>query len=380
MGRPSEVRPHPASASAQRVDLPGKVVAPALANAHTHLDLTHIGPRPIGPGGFAAWIDMVRRERLAEDDAIAASVRQGVGLLHRGGTLTVGDIAGSVNGAPSLAPARVLEEAGVRGVSYLEFFGLSPDGSPGLDRALERASASATSNVRLGLEPHAPYSASPGAYRRARETGMPLCTHLAESVAERELVAGGTGPIAQMLDGLGLWTEGVAAQFGKGQSPVEHLGDLLAGVLAVHLNDLSDQDISLLAEVGARVVYCPRASAYFGAPGAFGPHRYGDLLAAGVPVALGTDSVINLPPDAVSDRGICVLDEARLLLERDGAQPGRLLAMLYRYAPEALGLAPMLVEAGADLPGLICVNAADPDPEPDPARSLLASVGPISFL
>lgn len=378
VGTTDEVRTHPAWGPARKIDLPGRVVAPALTNAHAHLDLTHIGPQPIGEGGFAAWIDMVRRGRLTEDADIAESVRRGVGLLLRGGTLAVGDIAGSVGGAPSLAPARVLDEAGLAGISSLEFFALSPDGSPGLDRALERAGQfQPASAIRLGLEPHAPYSASPGAYRRARESGLPICTHLAESLAERELVANGSGPIADMLSGLGLWTPAVSAQFGHGRSPVAHLDGLLEGVLAVHLNDLNDEDIASLARSGARAAYCPRASTYFGAPETFGPHRYRDLLAAGVPVALGTDSVINLPPDGVATRGICVLDEARMLLERDGAPAGLLLEMLYRHAPGSVGLGPSVVEAGAVLAGVICVAA---DGQGDPAHGLLASTGPISFL
>lgn len=376
IGSADEVRTHPAWAKARTIDLPGKVVAPALVNAHAHLDLTHIGPQPMGEGGFAAWIDMVRRGRMTEDQAIAGSVRQGVELLRRGGTLAVGDIAGSVMGAPSLAPARVLDEEGIQGVSFLEFFGLAPDGSPGLDRALERAGEFEPTTIRLGLEPHAPYSVSLGAYRRARASGLPICTHLAESMAERELVARGEGPIRDMLSGLGLWSEGVAGQFGGGHSPVAHLGNLLQGVLVVHLNDLSDADIELLARVRASAVYCPRASTYFGAPHAFGPHRYRDLLDGGVAVALGTDSVINLPPEAVATRGICVLDEARMLMERDGTTPEVLLAMLYRHGPEAVGLGAFHLDVGAELPGVIAVAAGGGDP----ARGLLASTGPIAFL
>jgi cytosine/adenosine deaminase-related metal-dependent hydrolase len=374
VGTSADLQTHPAWSAVETIDLPGRVVAPALVNAHAHLDLTHLGPRPLG-GGFAAWIDMVRRCRHAEDADIAASVRQGVALLRQGGTAAVGDIAGSVAGAPSLAPARALDEAGMAGVSYLEFFALSPDGSPGLDRALERAGACEPARIGLGLEPHAPYSASPGAYRRALATGLPVCTHLAESLAERELVGRGAGPIRDMLAGLGLWSKAVAGQFGAGRSPVAHLEGLLDGVLAVHLNDLGDADVAMLASSGARVAYCPRASAYFGAPEQFGPHRYRDLLDAGVPVALGTDSVINLPAGDVQARGICVLDEARLLLERDGVDPDVLLAMLYRHGPGALGLGEQVLAAGSEVLGLIAVEASG-----DAGRGLVASTGPISFL
>ncbi|MEQ8843540.1 MAG: amidohydrolase family protein [Phycisphaerales bacterium] len=380
IGTADEVRTHPAWPHAERLDLPGRVVAPALANAHTHLDLTHLGPRPL-EGDFARWIDMVRTGRATEDTAIAASVRQGVEMLALGGTVAVGDIAGSVGGAPSLAPARVLDGAGLLGVSFLEFFGLSDDGSPGLDRALEQARAFEPSTMRLGLEPHAPYSASLGAYARAKRSGLPICTHLAESQAERQLVAEGAGPIRDMLGGLGLWTQAVAGQFGHGSSPVAHLADLLDGVLAVHLNDVANADLQVLAGSGVRVVYCPRASAYFGAPEAFGPHRYREMLDAGVSVVLGTDSIINLPADDVALRGICVLDEARLLVARDGVAPDVVLEMLYGHGPMALGLEPQrfMLAAGGLVAGLIGVDVAAVA-EGDPAGRMLEARGVLSFL
>ncbi|MEQ8316722.1 MAG: amidohydrolase family protein [Phycisphaerales bacterium] len=376
IGTQDDVRDHPAWASAEHHELPGKVVAPALVNAHAHLDLTHIGPQPMGEGGFAAWIDMVRRGRLADDAAIAASVRSGVDMLLAGGTAAVGDIAGSVNGAPSLAPARVLDETGMSGVSYLEFFGLSADGSPGVDAALERAEAFNPESVRLGLSPHAPYSVSLGGYGRARGAGLPMCTHLAESPSERAMLGEATGPIRTFLEGLGQWTPEIAAQFGTGKSPVQFTAAVLEGVLTVHLNDLDEADIACLAQSGASAAYCPRASAYFGAPEAFGPHRYRDLLAAGVPVALGTDSVINLPAADIVPRGICVLDEARLLHHRDGTDPSSLLEMLYVHGPSILGLQEQLLRPDSKVLGLIAVESH----QGDAARALVVSQGPISFL
>ncbi|HRJ50749.1 MAG TPA: hypothetical protein PKU91_09455, partial [Phycisphaerales bacterium] len=80
-GSQTEVAGHPESAKARVLDLGRSVVLPALVNAHTHLDLTHVGPRPFDVGaGFVGWVDMVRRERLADADAIGRSVRAGVAL------------------------------------------------------------------------------------------------------------------------------------------------------------------------------------------------------------------------------------------------------------------------------------------------------------
>lgn len=117
------------------------------------------------------------------------------------------------------------------------------------------------------------------------------------------------------------------------------------GAALVHLNYLSDAALAALVGglSGNRPcvpVYCPRASAYFGhpAPG-HAAHRYRDLLAAGVPVAIGTDSAILLG-DAPS---ISVLDELRFLHRRDATDPRTLVAMATAHGARAIGVDPMQV-------------------------------------
>src|SRR5437870_2094962 len=78
-GRPEEVSGHPGAVSAVAFPLPDSVLMPGLVNAHTHLDLTHLGPRPFDAGGgFVQWVEMIRTERETGDDLIAASVRRGI--------------------------------------------------------------------------------------------------------------------------------------------------------------------------------------------------------------------------------------------------------------------------------------------------------------
>lgn len=355
-GRPADVDTHPAARSAARVDLPDVILLPGLVNAHTHLDLTHLGPLPHDPGeGFVAWVDRVRTGREQAPDAIAASVARGIDLSLRAGVVLVGDIAGAPGGRPSLVPLEALAASPLRGVSFLEFFamGLREQESVARMEALVREAAGARrgARVRLGLQPHAPNTVSPRAYgvaaRLARELGLPLSTHLAETPEEREFIARGTGPQRAMLERFGLWSDDILHDVGHGRTPIEHLAEILrgSGVLAAHVNDLGgepDRAIDLLASLGVRIAYCPRASAYFDAPAHFGPHRYRDLLAAGVDVCLGTDSILNLPrgTDAPDGPGLSVLDEARLLWNRDTADPDTLLRMLTTNGAAALGWNP----------------------------------------
>ena len=60
--------------------------------------------------------------------------------------------------------------------------------------------AAGTQRTRLGLSPHSPYTSGPDLLRavsqRAESLGLPLAIHVAESAAESELIARGTGPLA----------------------------------------------------------------------------------------------------------------------------------------------------------------------------------------
>jgi cytosine/adenosine deaminase-related metal-dependent hydrolase len=375
--------------NARAIHRPGSLITPTLVNAHTHLDLTHVGPQPLGDQGFDAWLDMVRRARLTDAQAIALSVRQGVDLLARGGVSIVGDIAGAVGGLPSALAAVALRDeltrvlsAGPRpiaGVSLVEFFALGPRWQekeaaasalaqsfsplkPSAVATLQHAAQDAR-NWTAGLSPHAPYSVHPHAYaalaQHLSSSGrpMPVVTHAAESLAERRFIARGDGPLADLLAKLGLLDEHLRAAIGQGRSVIAHLDAALPAssddhrqnpsLTLVHACDLSSHDIQTIARRGWSVIYCPRAAAYFAPAHSWlagadepplGPHRYQELLAAGVPVALGTDSIINLPAADVATTGLSVWDEMALLATRDGLSPHTALRMATHHGCAALGL------------------------------------------
>ncbi len=335
------------------IDRPGAVLLPGLVNAHCHLDLTHIGPRSHDPSvGFLPWVEMIRQERATTEEDVRASVAQGVQLALAGGTVAVGDIGGAVGGRLSGWAAEALGATLMSGVSFLEFFGVGAHearaaaalGQIGLEVARSSVQADA---VRLGLQPHAPYSVSPALYARIAEFGktygVRLCTHLAESPEEHLLIETGQGPLADLLRGVGAWDERTQDLFtNPGVTPLGFCEHALrtARFAAAHVNDADDRDIAILASTRTSVVYCPRASAYFGAERRFGPHRYREMLAAGVNVALGTDSIVNLPAESADPArgGISVLDEMRFLHRRDGTDPKVLLGMGTVNGARALGL------------------------------------------
>jgi len=378
VGSPEEVASHPDAESADTFDLPHHVLTPAFVNAHTHLDLTHMGPQPFDPSisTFADWVGTIRNGRRADPREIARSVDEGVARSIAGGVIAIGDIAG----VASTTPLDTLRASPLHGVSFIEYFGLGPrqNGSIEQMRTTFERTRDSENNVVRALHPHAPYSAGPRLFQSAAELSrtrrLPICAHLAETPDEIEFIRAGTGAIAGFLDTLGLLDEHVRADVGRGLHPIEHVEPALraAPFILAHLNECPIGAERILAETGATVAYCPRAHAYFGHERTLGPHPYERLIDAGVPVAVATDSIVNIPTDQ-SDR-ISPLDDARLLRATDGLDARALLRMITTIPARALGLDERLftIEQGTTT---LAFNAlrVGPGQTDDPALAALDS-------
>ncbi len=393
-GPPSLVDRHAASKVATTLKRPNDVLIPGLVNAHSHLDLTHIGPLPphgegddSGSSRFMRFVDIVRQRRFTDDQQIAASVRAGIESSLSSGVVAVGDISGAAGGWPRLAAHAELLRSPLWGTSFVEFFAIGTAEERGLERleeALQEGVARVTRpHLRLGISPHAPYTVSRRAYMAAAAMGkrynLPLMTHLSETAAEHAFVATASGPQRELLERLGIWSSDMLREIGHGATPVSHLQSVLSysEMIAVHCNGLSGPDIARLLDAKTRVVFCPRASAYFKADEEFGPHRYPDLLFVGIKVALGTDSVINLyrSGDIASEEPfdpdvgvpapatpLSILEEMRLLYRRDAIRAMTLLGMATMDGATVLGLDPLnfTFKRGAKIAGVVAVNAQRP--------------------
>lgn len=342
LGRPSDVESHPASAADRRLDLPEHIVTPAFVNAHAHLDLTHMGPMAYDAGNatFADWVNTIRAGRANDTAGVTRSVEAGIRKSIAGGVIAIGDIAG----VSRTEPLDALRASPLHGVSFIEHFGLgsAQDASIELIDALLSRTDDSADNVARALHPHAPYSAGRRVFahiaRISRERSLPVCAHLAETLDEREFVRSGGGVIAEFLESLGLYDDMLRADVGQGQHPIEHVASALCETpfLLAHVNDCPIGMERTLAETGATVAYCPRAHGYFGHERTLGEHPYRRLMYAGVPVALATDSIVNIPPEH-GDR-LTPLDDARTLFGRDALDPRALLAMITTVPARALGL------------------------------------------
>jgi cytosine/adenosine deaminase-related metal-dependent hydrolase len=310
-------------------DFGDAAILPGFVNAHTHLDLTSmLGLAPASPD-FTGWLRTViahRRQRSAAD--VANDIRAGLDECLSYGTTLVGDISSDGSSWAELA------DAPLRSVVFREMLGLTKDRAErSWQAALEwLGSCAATATCRPGLSPHAPYSARVSLFKAAAATGLPVAVHLAETEAEREFLVEHAGPFVPFLQELGVWDP-----LGLAKSP-EHVLRLAAGsgpTLFVHANYLA---ASAALPQNASLVYCPRTHAAFG----HAPHPFRDLVARGVRVCLGTDSLASNPD-------LSILEEMRFLRAAHPDLPGaEILRMATLSGAEALGWAD---ETGSLAPG-----------------------------
>jgi len=329
VGLAREVQPQPGEPV---WELGEAIILPGLVNAHAHLELSHLRGRVPYRGRFTAWLQdlVLARWRWSPRDWLA-SARTGCAELLRHGITTVGDI--TFSGASFTA----VRESGLRGVVFQEVLGFR---AAEAERAwaqrtepLWKEAASPSERVRLGLSPHAPYSTSAALYARcleqARQHGWLLATHLAETLAEGEFLRTGQGELRKAMQRF--------RQFDRrwsppGVSPVAYLQGLGFGTvpgLAIHCNYLSEQDIGLLRQSRLTVVYCPRSHTFF----EHRDHPVERLLAAGVPVALGTDSL------ASNDRLDLLAEVREAARKHPGVPPETWLRLATLEGARALGWA-----------------------------------------
>jgi cytosine/adenosine deaminase-related metal-dependent hydrolase len=330
----------PARAVARRTGLPARdagdvVLVPGLVNAHVHLELSALRGRLRPSADFAAWV----RAQLGllagwTRGDFVRSYRRGVRLALAAGTTAVGDVC-----RRSFLFREALRSP-LRTVHHVEV--IEPDPGrwePALrDAALELQLAEVIGRAHpgspapcAGLSPHAPFTVSPPLYRAlhrlARVRHCPLQTHLAETRAELEFLGRGTGAMRDLLTGAG---RPLPFDRAPGLSPVAHLerlGVLRPPLVAVHANHLTREDIAALARRRVAVVFCPRSHAFF----RHEPHPVRALRRAGVPVALGTDSL-------ASNADLDLRAEMREAVGRCGLRPAEAWDMATAAGARALVL------------------------------------------
>ena len=261
------------SIDAQEIlELPGQALLPGLVNCHGHAAMSllrgYADDQPLMP-----WLEQYiwpAEQAHVNEAFVGDGTELAIAEMIRSGTSTFSDMYFF----PDVCAATA-QRLGMRCQITFPIFDFPTawglDGDDYIRKGLAlRDDVKHSTLVTVVFGPHAPYTVSESNLVKvatlAAELDAPLQIHLHETVGEVLL-----------------------AQEQHGERPLDmlhRLGLLSPRAQCVHMTDLNDEDIALLAATGAHVVHCPQSNMKL----ASGACRVSTLLAEGVNVALGTDS------------------------------------------------------------------------------------------
>ena len=354
------------------VHLGDVILVPGLINAHCHLELTAMR-------GFLEDLDFRRwilrltsaRQAVLDREALLDSARYGIEEGLRAGITTYADTSDSAVGL------QAMRDAAVRGIVYQEVFGPDPAQCAKSIADLREKVAGLryleTPLVRVGVSPHAPYTVSDDLFKAtaslARELGLPVAVHIAESEIESRLVSTASGAFAD-----GLRRRGISVER-RAESPIALLdacGVLEAKPLLIHCVRVNAADVERIASSSSSVAHCPVSNAKLG----HGVAPLLDLLEAGIPVGLGSDSM-------ASNNRMDLLEEARvaLLAQRaagqlcDAPQAADMIELATIAGARALGIDAQVGSLEEGKQADLAAFAIDPAvPIQDPVAALVFSI------
>lgn len=330
------------------VDLPGHVLLPGLVNCHGHAAMSllrgYADDKPLMP-----WLqDHIWPAEAAHvsEEFVADGTELAIAEMLRAGTTTFSDMYFFPNICAATA-----QRLGLRCQITFPVFDFPTAWGQGADDYINKGLAlrdayKHSELVSVCFGPHAPYTVSEDNLAKiatyAAELDAIVHIHLHETAGEV-----------------------LAAVEATGERPLDtlhRLGLIGPRTQCVHMTDLGDGDIALLAETGAHVVHCPVSNMKLGSGGC----RVRALAAAGVNVALGTDS-------AASNNGLNLFQEIRsaaLLaklssLDATALPAAEALAMATINGARAMGLEDRIgsLEVGKQA-DLIAVDLSGPELQP----------------
>lgn len=271
---------------AEETELNEHVLIPGLVNAHTHSPMTLLR-------GYAddmelhVWLKehiWPAEQQFVGPEFVADGTRHAIAEMIRGGTTCFNDMY--------FFPDTTIEtcrQVGMRASVGITIIEMESAWASDVDsyvkkglRLLDKWRSEPL--ISFTLSPHAPYTVSDQTLTRisglSEERGLPVHMHLLET--EWEIKQSHQQHDLHPL------------------SRLERQGLLNANLQAVHMAQLSAEDIQRLAEVGAHVVHCPQSNLKL----ASGICPLVSLMNAGVNVALGTDG-------AASNNDLDMLAEAQ---------------------------------------------------------------------
>jgi 5-methylthioadenosine/S-adenosylhomocysteine deaminase len=258
--------------SRMEYSLDSHAVMPGLINAHGHAPMSllrgYADDLPLHP-----WLEQKiwpAEARWLSENFVADGARLAIAEMLLSGTTCFSDMYFFPDQI-----AAVASETGIRVQLSSPVFDFPTSWAIDADDYISKATRlhdqyRNSELIKVAFGPHAPYTVSDAPLLKlatlAEELDLCIHMHVHENAQEVE--------DAVRIKGL------------RPLSRLKHLGLLSPRLQCIHMTQLLDDEIAVLAEHGVTVVHCPASNLKL----ASGFCRVADLLAAGVNVALGTDS------------------------------------------------------------------------------------------
>lgn len=341
----------------QRITLNTHLLTPGFVNAHTHAAMNLL--RGIADDlPLMTWLEKhiwPAEGQFVSEQFVYDGTRLAAAEMIRSGTTCFADQYFFPDSA-----AKAAQEAGLRATLFCPILDFPTPMGSGPDEYLHAAISARDAwqhepRIDIGFGPHAPYTVSDDPLAKtltlAEELDAPIMMHIHETAGE----------IAQALEG--------GAE--RPLTRLHRLGLLSPRLMAVHMTQLTDEEIARVAQTGTHVVHCPESNLKL----ASGFAAIEKLRAAGVNVALGTDG-------AASNNDLDMIGEARsaaflakgVSLQADALPAADVLKMATLNGAQALGkerdIGSLEIGKQADMIA-IDLNRLETQPVYDPIAQLI---------
>ncbi|MFA5626843.1 MAG: TRZ/ATZ family hydrolase [Thiohalomonadaceae bacterium] len=253
------------------VSLPEHALMPGLINAHTHASMSLF--RGLADDlSLMDWLNQhiwPAESRWVSEEFVREGIQLAMAEMLRSGTTCFNDMYFFPD-----TTARAASQAGMRAVVGLIVIDFPSAWAQHADEYLHKGiqvhdQYHADLLITTTFAPHAPYTVADIPLQKvamyAEEMDIPIHMHIHETAHEV--------------------TQALAEHSQRPLQRLAELGLMSPRLLAVHMTQLEDEDISTIAMAGAHIVHCPESNLKL-ASGFCPVHK---LLLAGVNVALGTD-------------------------------------------------------------------------------------------
>ena len=271
---------------AAEVHLPGHILTPGFVNAHGHAAMTLL--RGVADDRemmdwLTRWIWPIEGQLVDAEFVYDGTRLAALEMIMSGTTCAAETYFFPESAARAFTDMRMRAQIGMPVLQFGNAWARNEEEHIHLGLAF-RDSIKNSHLLSPAFAPHSPYTVSDEGFEKVRlyseQLDLPVHLHLHETATEVSDAVSQTG--ARPIDRL------------------QSLGLITPALQAVHMTQLRDDEIALMAGNGVQIAHCPESNMKL----ASGICRVAELQRAGVNVAVGTDG-------AASNNDLDMLQEAR---------------------------------------------------------------------